>query len=157
MSGKPGRPRIPTAIKLLRGNPGHQKLNAKEPKPLVDLGKPPPELSLPAKRIWHKYGKQLRELGVMTRIDEASFAAFCQTYARWLEVNTYLRDAPLLLENAKGGLAINPALKLLDTLQTALMRVAGDFGLSPSSRSKITTNIVREDELGDFLGTGTGR
>jgi P27 family predicted phage terminase small subunit len=93
----------------------------------------------------------------MTRIDEASFAAFCQTYARWLEVNTYLRDAPLLLESARGGLEINPAVKLLDQLQTAMMKAASEFGLSPGSRSKVTTNTVREDELGDFLGTGTNR
>ena len=156
MSG-PGRPKIPTALKILRGNPGHQKLNAKEPAPAVDLGKPPSELSLAAKRIWRDYGKQLLDLGMMTRIDEASFAAFCQTYARWLEVNTYLRDAPLLLESAKGGLEINPAVKLLDQLQTAMMKAATEFGLSPSSRSKVTTNTVREDELGDFLGTGTSR
>jgi len=152
-----GAPKTPTALKILRGNPGHQKLNTKEPKPQIDLAKPPSELSLAAKRIWRDYGKQLVDLGLMTRIDEATFAAFCQTYARWLEVNTYLRDAPLLLESAKGGLEINPAIKLLDQLQTAMMKAAGEFGLSPSSRSKVTTNTVREDELGDFLGTGTGR
>ena len=152
-----GPPRIPTALKILRGNPGHQKLNKAEAKPPVDLGKPPSELSLPAKRIWRDFGRQLADLGLITRIDEASFAAFCQTYARWLEVNTYLRDAPLLLESAKGGLEINPAVKLLDQLQTAMMKAAAEVGLSPSSRSKVTTNAVREDELGDFLGTGTSR
>ncbi len=149
--------RVPTALKILRGNPGHQKLNAHEPKPEVILPEAPEELSDDAQRIWQEYGAQLAMLGVMSRIDGATFATFCQTYARWLECNTYLRDAPLLVDRPGGGLEINPALKVLDQLQSQLLKVAGEFGLSPSSRAKITTTTTRTDDLEDFLGTGTGR
>ena len=78
-----GRKPKPTALKKLEGNPGKRKMNTKEPVP--DKGMPDcPKWLLPeAKEEWKRLCQKLSEMGVLTEIDMAAFAAYCQSYARW--------------------------------------------------------------------------
>lgn len=78
-----GRKPTPTAIKELEGNPGKRPLNAKEPKPVKKAPACPKWLEPEAKKEWRRLSKQLEQLGVLTELDMASFAAYCQAYARW--------------------------------------------------------------------------
>ena len=85
-----GRKPKPTAIKELEGNPGKRKLNKKEPKP--EKGMPVcPEWLLPeAKAEWKRLCEKLNQMGVLTEVDMAAFAVYCQSYARWKEAQEHI-------------------------------------------------------------------
>jgi len=148
------RRREPTSLKIVRGNPGHQRINRAEPKPVSILPSPPSALSTAAKKIWKSHGAQLEELGVVTKIDEASFAAYCATYARWMELQGYLRTAPLVVERSNGGLEANPVIKMAADQQVLLLKVAMEFGLTPAARSKVSATASTQDALEIFLNGG---
>ena len=78
-----GRKPKPTALKVLEGNPGHRPLNKKEPMPKGKLPRCPEWLEDDAKKEWKRLGKVLAEMGMLTEIDRAAFAGYCQAYARW--------------------------------------------------------------------------
>ena len=70
-----GRKPKPTAVKELEGNPGKRPLNELEPKPKKKAPKCPGWLDAEAKTEWRRVAKQLEELGVLTEVDMAAFAA----------------------------------------------------------------------------------
>ena len=84
-----GRKPKPTAVKVLEGNPGKRGLNAGEPKPEKKAPRCPAWLEAEAKKEWKRMAKQMERLGILTEIDMAAFAGYCQAYARWKEAEEY--------------------------------------------------------------------
>lgn len=85
-----GRKPKPTAIKVLEGNPGKRPVNSAEPKPISKAPKCPIWLEAEAKKEWRRVAKQLEQLGVLTEVDMAAFAGYCQAYARWKEAEEFI-------------------------------------------------------------------
>ena len=73
-----GRKPTPTAIKELEGNPGKRKINEAEPKPEKKAPPCPKWLEPEAKKEWRRLSKQLEQIGVLTEVDQAAFASYCQ-------------------------------------------------------------------------------
>ena len=84
-----GRKPKPTAIKELEGNPGKRKLNKKEPKPEKGMLVCPEWLLPEAKVEWKHLSEKLNQMGVLTEVDMAAFAAYYQSYARWKEAQEH--------------------------------------------------------------------
>ena len=80
-----GRKPKPTALKMLEGNPGGRPLNTKEPKPEKKAPRCPSWLEDEAKKEWKRMAKVLENMGLLTEMDMAAFAGYCQAYARWKE------------------------------------------------------------------------
>jgi hypothetical protein len=70
-----GRKPKPTALKKLEGNPGKRKLNMKEPVPGKGISDCSKWLLPEAKEEWKRLCQKLSEMGVLTEIDMAAFAA----------------------------------------------------------------------------------
>lgn len=85
-----GRKPKPTAIKILEGNPGKRQLNMNEPQPNKKMPKCPEWLEDEAKEEWNRLAKNLNELGILTELDMAAFASYCQAYARWKEAEEFI-------------------------------------------------------------------
>ncbi len=85
-----GRKPKPTAVKELESNPGKRALNEFEPKPKKKAPKCPNWLDTEAKKEWRRVAKQLEELGVLTEVDMAAFAGYCEAYARWKEAEEFI-------------------------------------------------------------------
>ena len=81
-----GRKPKPTAVKVLEGNPGKRSLNTNEPKPVKKAPRCPAWLEDEAKKEWKRMAKQMEQLGILTEIDMAAFAGYCQAYARLLSM-----------------------------------------------------------------------
>ena len=77
-----GRKPKPTAIKELEGNPGKRQLNEYEPHPAAKAPTCPKWLDDDAKKEWRRLAKQMEQIGILTEVDMAAFAAYCQAYAR---------------------------------------------------------------------------
>ena len=99
---KTGRKSKPTALKLLESNPGRRDLP--KPAPVFDSTKPspPPFLNDDALQEWYLLIDILFETGVMTKMDRAAFAAYCQSYGRWVQAERQI--AKLQEKNELNGL-----------------------------------------------------
>jgi phage terminase small subunit len=82
---KAGQRPMPTQLKLLRGNPGKQRLPANEPQPAqaIDVPAPPPFITGYAADEWWTVGTELHRLGLLTKVDCAPPAAYCYAYGQW--------------------------------------------------------------------------
>ena len=78
-----GRKPKPTNIKVLEGNPGKRKLNIYEPSPEKKAPECPDWLEDEAKAEWERLCEPMMKLGILSELDMAAFAVYCQAYARW--------------------------------------------------------------------------
>jgi phage terminase small subunit len=78
-----GRKPVPTKLKLLRGNPGKRAVNRREPAPkaAIEVPTPPDFLNERAAQEWLYIARELVVLGLLTSIDHAGLAAYCDLYA----------------------------------------------------------------------------
>lgn len=113
-----GRKPKPVSLKIVAGNPGHRPLNKNELR--VELGVPecPEWLTDEAKKEWDRVIALYSEHGIITRIDGAQFAVYCQLYGQFVEAQ--ITGAPFTAN------------------MIAQMRaLASCFGLEPSSRGRL--------------------
>ena len=94
-----GRKPKPTAVKQLEGNPGKRQLNANEPKPAARAPSCPKWLEDDAKKEWRRLAKQMEQLGILTEVDMAAFAGYCQAYARWKEAEEFINKNSIKKRN----------------------------------------------------------
>ena len=150
-----GRKPIPTGIKILKGNPGRRPLNKHEPKPDMDLPYPPNHLDKVAKLEWRRVGKQLNEIGVLSKIDRTAFAGYCQVYSDLVAAIKMIKDEGSTLERANGTIMAHPMIQVKNTALSLMLKYLVEFGLTPSSRSKIIafSGQKENDPLDQFIDT----
>jgi P27 family predicted phage terminase small subunit len=141
-----GRKPTPTHLKLVRGNPGKRRLNAAEPAPGRVLPAPPPELSRDARIEWDRVAGELHRIGVLSGIDRAALAAYCQAYGRWIVAERAIakmaeRDQlteGLMIKTTNGNAVQNPLVGTANKAMADMVRYAAEFGMTPSARSRIS-------------------
>ena len=148
-----GRRPIPTALKLLRGNPGKRPLNDREPTPRAKLPNAPDYLSDVAKKEWRRTGRRLAALGLVTEIDGTALAAYCVAFARWVEAEEKIQLFGTVIK-VGNSLQVSPYLSVANKAMFQMCRLLGDFGMTPSSRSrvKVEKNDGGNDEEAAFFG-----
>lgn len=129
--------RKPTALKLITGNPGHQKLNKTEPKPTPKAPRMPAWLSKEAKEVWRALAPKLERLSLLTEIDREAFAGLCESMGMYRRA---MKGAAgkLTYTTPTGYERQRPELKIADQALALSIRLAAEFGLTPASRSKIS-------------------
>ncbi len=150
-----GRKPKPTALKELEGNPGKRKLNDKEPKPGKKAPSCPKWLEDEAKKEWRRLSKKMEMMGILTEVDMAAFAGYCQAYARWKEAEEFITQHGSMIRTPNGYLQQVPQVSIAQTYLKVMNRFAEQFGLTPASRARIiadTTGSDSEDELEALLG-----
>lgn len=153
MANAPGQGRkpTPTALRVLRGNPGKRPLNSREPKPRNGLPPPPAHLDDEAKREWRRMGKELVNLGILTVVDKAAFAAYCVAWSRWAQAEAMVKQAGVYVPTLRGWVK-NPMVAVADTALAQMLRAAVEFGMTPSSRTRVQAAPQKpdEDEFAEF-------
>lgn len=140
----PGTKPKPTAMKKLAGNPGKRALNKQEPKLPVDIPQPPEILNDAALTEWERVVKELFATGVITLADRAALAAYCMAYSRWLEAEEYLEQHSWTYTTEKGNEIQSPYVGIANQLRMQVVKFATEFGMTPSSRSRV--NAVPKDD-----------
>ena len=146
-----GRKPKPTAQKKLDGNPGKRALNANEPQPERKAPPCPDHLGEAAKAEWARLAPALEGVGLMSAIDGDALALYCAAYERWVEAEKQLRQTGVIVKSPSGYPIQNPYLAISKAAAAQMQKLLVEFGMTPSSRSRITTEAPAEDELGDFL------
>ena len=151
MSGTKGhsgkRPK-PTALKLLTGNPGKRPYNEHELKPTVAIPRAPSEISDRARVEWYKLAHQLADAGLVTELDKMALAGLVTSYVRWLEAQEGLVKTGLLIQGKDRVPVLNPLLRVSRDAQIEYTRLLGEFGLTPSSRSRL--HVEPKEEVDEF-------
>ena len=141
-----GRKPKPTAIKRLKGNPGKRQLNEYEPKPGKKAPTCPLWLEVEAKKEWRRTARQLEELGILTEVDMAAFAGYCQAYARWKEAEEFISRHGTIVKTPSGYWQQVPQVSIAQTYLKIMNKIAEQFGLTPSARSRIVADKFGETD-----------
>lgn len=136
-----GRKPKPTAMKVLEGNPGKRNLNTNEPQPVKKAPRCPNWLEDEAKKEWKRMSKQLEHLGILTEIDMAAFAGYCQAYARWKEAEEFITQHGTIVKTPSGYWQQVPQVSIAQTYLKIMNRFCEQFGLTPSARSRIAVDM----------------
>lgn len=154
-----GRKPVPSNLKVLRGNPGRRPINQNEPKPEPIAPKCPSHLDKIAKREWRRIAPELERIGLLSRIDMAALAAYCQAYARWVKAEKAVQKHGMLIKTPNGYPVMSPFLLVASKAIEQMKSFLVEFGMSPSSRSRINIpgGEKEEDEFEAFLVSGHGK
>lgn len=149
--GQRGPRTQPTALKILRGNPGHRPLNKREPKP--KLGCVPSDIvrgNARALQEWEKLSAMLTGLRVLTEADYIALGNLCLDVAMLEEARAGLAREGLMLKNKRTGVVhVNPLARVVATTGDRIARSLREFGLTPASRSSIQTTSQGGAEVDD--------
>lgn len=146
----PGPAPKPTILKLRAGNPGHQKLNRREPKPRPVAPKCPAWLDLDAKREWRRIAPELDRIGLLSCVDMAALAGYCQAWSRWKQCERVLTDQGLTFETGNGYVVPRPEIAASKTYLGFVKSFCAEFGLTPSSRGRMTLPEMDDDNDDDL-------
>jgi P27 family predicted phage terminase small subunit len=134
-----GPPRKPTAWRRAEGNRGKRAWNHAEPVPPEGVPDCPDHLGEEARAEWHRLAETLVGMGVISQIDRAVLAAYCQAYGRWVEAEEKLKETPLLIRTPSGYVQQSPWLGIANRQMELMGRYMAEIGLTPASRSRIVT------------------
>ena len=142
----------PTHLKLVNGNPGKRAIRKKEARPPPSEPTPPPHLSDDAKVEWGRVMSQLQRCGLMTEIDRAALAAYCQAYGRWVQAEKALArmgekdllTGALMIKTSNGNAIQNPLVGTANKAMELMLKAAAEFGMTPSARSRIDVDIPKD-------------
>jgi len=154
----PGPKPIPTALKVLRGNPGQRRLPEGEPQlPVAAASAAPPE-ELAGDPIalaeWQRLEPLLRGARVLTEGDRAALLALCQQWSQYRGAQARVLAEGRLVKAGPRSTALvqNPHLPIANKALLLCLRLWTDLGLTPAARTRVTA--AREssaDELDAFL------
>lgn len=142
--GKRGFPPAPTALKIIRGNPGKRPLPEDEPKPTVGPPPCPDWLTEAGKEKWFDMAAKLDAIGVLTVIDGDALGRYCATWVRWRAACKFIEERGEIytIKNRDGSPKCFwpfPQVAIANQLSQSLARLEREFGLTPSSRTLIKT------------------
>lgn len=151
-----GRKPKPTYLKVLEGNPGKRKINKAEPKPRPVAPKCPSWLNREAKREWRRIAPELERLGLLTIVDGTALAGYCQSYARWREAEEFLEKhgTIFVIKDDEGKPKYMQQVPQVSIAQKSLQAVksfCAEFGLTPSSRSRMSLPGQEKDDFDGLL------
>lgn len=149
-----GRRPKPTRVKILTGNPGKHRLNMHEPQPEPAVPDCPTELGLVARREWERMTTELSKLRIITALDRAALAAYCNAYALWAEAAEAIQKYGTMVKSPSGYPIQSPYVSIANRQAEIMMRIASEFGFTPASRSRISTPVALERTLFDVGNAG---
>lgn len=153
-----GRPPLPKNVHLLRGNPS--KLSPAElaggVNPTVEIPQPPAHLSGEALAEWDRITSALAKIGLVSTIDRGALAMYCQHWATYVHAQEKLAElkGELVVRHPNGFEGPSPWLAIAAKAGESCRRLLVEFGMSPSSRSRVKAGS-QPDLFGDDDGIGS--
>lgn len=147
---KRGRPKTPTPLKKLQGTDRPDRVHENEPRPDVAIPACPKHLSEVARKEYRRITKLLKQNGLITRLDMAPVAAYCQAYARWVEAEEALKiSSSLLIKTPSGYPVQNPLIGIANKQIEIMAKFLAEFGFTPAARARMHTAPAPADKPTD--------
>jgi P27 family predicted phage terminase small subunit len=154
--GRRGPAPEPTALKRLRGNPGKRALNKEEPRPATTMPRCPAHLGKEARAEWRRVARGLHEAGLLTQIDRAALAVYCQAWERWVRAEAQVARHGEVVKTIAGNVMQNPYLSIANRSMKQMRDMARELGMTPSARSQIRVQPPEGPSLADLLFEAVG-
>jgi P27 family predicted phage terminase small subunit len=151
-----GRKPLPSNVVRLRGNPGKRRLNDTEPRPTSRLPACPACLGEEARKEWRRLSKELGELGLLTGLDRGLLAAYCQAHALWVEAVSSIGRYGTMVKSPNGYPMQSPYVAVANKQVEIMVRIASEFGMSPSSRTRIRAGEPTPEDAFEVFLQGRG-
>ena len=106
--------------------------------------------------VW-ALAKQMEQLGILTEVDMAAFAGYCQAYARWKEAEEFISRHGAIVKTPSGYWQQVPQVSIAQQYMKQMSKFCEQFGLTPASRSRIVTdrgNDSSDDAMEQLLSLG---
>lgn len=130
----------PTAIVMLEGNRGKRPLNKREPKPANTAPHCASYLDKEARREWRRLMPILQRMRVLTEADYIALGNLCQCYSTMVKAQEQLSKTGLLFKHKTSSyIQQSPLLSIVNQCVDTITRLCREFGLTPSSRTRIQT------------------
>ena len=97
----------------------------------------------------------MEAMGILTEIDMAAFAGYCQSYARWKEAEEFITRHGAIVKTPSGYWQQVPQVSIAQQYLKDMHKFAEQFGLTPASRSRIVADVQKNeyiDEMDKLLG-----
>lgn len=117
---------------------GHRPLPVNEPKPApVAAGglAAPRYLDRLGREAWERLVPELERLGLLTTLDVLPIARYCDLWSRWRRARAKLRKD---LIDGKGSRRAETL--IAKDCEAAMIKLESEFGMTPSSRTRIETD-----------------
>lgn len=172
---------LPANVHLLRGNPSKKPLADLVDGLQVEVEIPgcPPHLLPEARKEWKRITPELERYGLISKLDRAALALYCQAWARWVWAERQMARAQALAEqlqaeaDAKGlpytggdGLTVptpnghmtySPHWVIANKAMEQVHKYLASFGLDPATRGRVNPSNNRQMPLfGDDAPGGFG-
>ena len=168
MTGSRGPLPKPAALRALEGNAGKRALNLAEGiNPQVEIPSAPKHLGVEARKEWKRITPFLEELGLISGLDRAALALYCQAVGRLSELETAFNGMVNRLTDGGGdeskkmdyadavyaaSYSVTPSgyaqqsviVQLIKSHREQVNRYLMHFGLSPAARGRVqASNYVQ--------------
>ena len=87
---------------------------------------------------WRRLAAVLHRLGLLSTLDRAALAAYCQAWGRWVEAETRLQETPVMLRTPSGYVQPSPWLAVANKNLELMQKYMAELGMTPASRSRVT-------------------
>lgn len=162
MTGSRGPLPKPAALKALEGNPGKRALDLSAGvNPRVEVPSVPRHLGKEARKEWARITPILEELGLISGLDRAALALYCQAVGRLSELETAFNG--MVAGHVAGGMdyadavykasySVTPSgyaqqsviVQLIGKHREQVNRYLMHFGMSPAARGRVqASNYVQ--------------
>ena len=152
-----GRPPKPLELKVLHGTDRADRRPANPVKVAPKKVSCPKWLDKIASKEWRRIVKLLYSLKLVTELDVAALASYCNSYSLLQKAQEEIDARGLIITTTEGNLIQNPAVGIVNTQKKMINTFCSKFGLSPSDRSRLEIpqdNDKPADPMQELIGNG---
>jgi P27 family predicted phage terminase small subunit len=145
-----GRKPIPDEIKQIKGTLRGDRSNKNQPsaEPLLDLPVAPDWMNEWAKDEWYTVVTWLHSIGLLSAIDISIIASYCQQMGIYREAEAVMKNGNRVIVTEKGYEMPSPWVAIGNKALMLGLKIATEYGLTPSSRSRITIPKQKKEQSG---------
>ncbi|KAA9357224.1 phage terminase small subunit P27 family [Larkinella humicola] len=147
------RPPKPTAVKVLEGTYRKDRAihDEVEPELLGDIPDPPDGLEELAVKEWYTVCRWLHSVGNLASTDLSLVAIYCNEIANYWEYDAIVKakGSVIVFKDEVGNpsrVQANPYTALRKSSYDSAVRLAGQFGFTPSARSRIKAGKIEKPQ-----------
>jgi P27 family predicted phage terminase small subunit len=141
----PGPKPIPRNLRVLIGgrSASPDRMRQDEPKPKVKVPRPPRDLDPQERRYWREFTSRIAELNCTSAADVGAILIWVKARRRWKAAFDNVDRYGMLIQ---GGTLKNPQprrnplLSEIHKCEATMLRIETEFGMTPSSRSRVSSN-----------------
>lgn len=151
-----GRKPLPTHLKLVKGTARPHRINREEPRPPIAVPAPPSHLDQRARTRFAEIATMLARHGVMTELDTSALARYSVVWCRWVDSEAEVKRRGAVVKTEGGNAIQNPFFSIANKCLLQMAQIESEFGLTPSSRSRIraATPATASDPFEEYLNRG---